>query len=74
MTKYPIISAKNLSIGYDDFLLMKNISFDINKGDIFIIMCGSGCGKSSLLKVMTGLIPAKGGHIYIEGKNFTNAS
>lgn len=74
MTKYPIISAKNLSIGYDDFLLMKNISFEVNKGDIFVIMGGSGCGKSSLLKVMTGLIPAKGGHIYIEGKNFTNAT
>ncbi|MBQ9738156.1 MAG: ATP-binding cassette domain-containing protein [Alphaproteobacteria bacterium] len=74
MTKTPIITAKNLSVGYDDFLLMKNISFEINKGDIFIIMGGSGCGKSSLLKVMTGLVPAKGGHVYIEGKNFTNAT
>lgn len=74
MTKTPIIMAKNLSVGYDDFLLMKNISFEVNKGDVFIIMGGSGCGKSSLLKVMTGLVPPKGGHVYIKGKNFTNAS
>jgi len=74
MTQTPIITAKNLSIGYDDFILMKNISFEVNKGDIFVIMGGSGCGKSSLLKVMTGLIPAKSGHVWINSKNFTNAT
>lgn len=74
MTKTPIISVKNLSIGYDNFILMKNISFEVGKGDIFVIMGGSGCGKSSLLRVLTGQIPAKSGHVWIDGKNFTNAT
>ena len=52
-----IIRAENLSIGYDNKIIMRNLSFDIPKGDIFIIMGGSGCGKSTLLRTLTGLIP-----------------
>jgi phospholipid/cholesterol/gamma-HCH transport system ATP-binding protein len=74
MIQNPVIQAKNLTIGYDENVLMKNISFNIHKGDIFIIMGGSGCGKSSLLRVLTGLMPAQSGHVWIDGKNFTNAS
>ncbi len=74
MKKQVVIQAEKLSVGYDSLLLLKDIDFKINKGDIFIIMGGSGCGKSSLLRVLTGLVPAKSGHVWINGKNFTNAS
>lgn len=74
MKKQAIIEAKKLSVGYDSQLLMKDIDFKINQGDIFIIMGASGCGKSSLLRVLTGLTPAKSGHVWINGKNFTNAT
>lgn len=67
------IMAQNLTMGYDDFILQKNMSFQVNKGDVFIVMGGSGCGKSSLLKVLTGLIPPLNGTVFINGKNFTNA-
>lgn len=49
------IRADNLTIAYGDFVLMKNLSFNVNEHDIFIIMGGSGCGKSSLLRILTGL-------------------
>ena len=68
-----IIRAENLSIGYDDKVIMKNLSFDIPKGDIFIIMGGSGCGKSTLLRTLTGLIPAHSGQIWIRDIDFINA-
>ena len=42
------ITVQNLTMGYGDFILQKNMNFSVNKGDIFIIMGGSGCGKSSL--------------------------
>lgn len=74
MKKQVIIKGEKLSVGYDSLLLMKNIDFEIHKGDVFIIMGGSGCGKSSLMRVLTGLIPAKAGHVWIDGKNFTNAT
>lgn len=68
------ISAHNLSIGYGSFVLLKNISFDIKQGSIFIIMGGSGCGKSSLLRVLTGLTPPLSGSVFINGKNLTTTS
>lgn len=67
------IDVKNLTIAYGDFVLLDKISFEINKGDVFIIMGGSGCGKSSLLRVLTGLTPIRQGKILIDGKNFTKA-
>ena len=74
ITTPPQIEVRNLTIGYDDYVLMKDISFSVNKGDIFIVMGGSGCGKSTLLHVLTGLKPPKSGKIFIDGLNFASAS
>ena len=62
----PIITATNLSFGYGDFMLMKDISFQVNEHDIFIIMGGSGCGKSTLLHILTGLKAAAKGKIIVD--------
>lgn len=67
------IIAKNLTVGYGDFVLLKDIDFTVNKHDIFIIMGGSGGGKSSLLRVLTGLVPPQHGQVFIDGINFTAA-
>ena len=69
-----IISVKDLSIGYEGHAIMKHLSFEIKKGDIFIIMGGSGCGKSTLLRTMTGLLPALSGHIIVNGIDMVTAS
>ena len=61
----PIIRVEHLSIGYENKVIMKDLSFAIPRGDIFIIMGGSGCGKSTLLRTLTGLIPAQTGQIWI---------
>ncbi len=74
MSNRSIIHVENLSIGYEDKIIMQNLSFQIAKGDIFIIMGGSGCGKSTLLRTLTGLIPAKSGQIWIQGTHFLQAS
>jgi len=50
---------------YGDFLIQKDLTFDIQSKDIFIIMGGSGCGKSTLLKHLIGLVrPASGQVLY----------
>jgi phospholipid/cholesterol/gamma-HCH transport system ATP-binding protein len=55
------ITVRNLDMAYGDFVIQRNLSFTINRGDIFIIMGGSGCGKSTLLKHLVGLKePARG--------------
>jgi phospholipid/cholesterol/gamma-HCH transport system ATP-binding protein len=48
---------------------MNNISFDVKKGEIFGILGGSGCGKSTVLKNLIGLNPPIAGKIFIENQN-----
>lgn len=59
-----------MTISYNNLVLLKDINFTINKHDIFIIMGASGCGKTSLLNVMTGLKKPDNGNIVIDNINF----
>lgn len=67
------IEAENLTIGYGDFILLQNLNFAINQHDVFIIMGGSGCGKSSMLRVLTGLVSPLSGKVFVDGVDFTSA-
>lgn len=69
-----IIDVQNLTVAYDDYIVMRDISFTVNRGDIFIIMGASGCGKSSLLRALTGLLPIPRGSVCIGGSNIATAS
>ncbi len=52
-------------MAFGDFLVQRDLSFDVSRGKILVIMGGSGCGKSTLLKHMVGLIrPARGQVLY----------
>ena len=63
--KKPHIIIRDLTMAYGDFVVMHDLTFTINHGDIFIIMGGSGCGKSTMMTIMTGLkSPAKGQVFY----------
>jgi phospholipid/cholesterol/gamma-HCH transport system ATP-binding protein len=57
--------VRDLTMAYGDFVLMRDLTFTINRGDIFIIMGGSGCGKSTMMTILIGLkAPAKGKVLY----------
>lgn len=59
------IEVRDLTMAYGSFVIQRDLSFTIDRGDIFIIMGGSGCGKSTLLRHLVGLKePAKGQVIY----------
>lgn len=69
----PHIRVEDLTMAYGSFVLQHDLSFTINRADIFIIMGGSGCGKSTLLRHLVGLkAPAQGRVLYGE-KNFWDA-
>jgi phospholipid/cholesterol/gamma-HCH transport system ATP-binding protein len=69
-TMQPVIEVRDLDLGYNDYVVMRNLSFSVNKGDIFIVMGVNGCGKSTLLKSLIGLkTPTKGKVLYY-GKSF----
>ncbi len=68
------IQVRDLTMAYGSFVIQRDLTFDINRGDIFVIMGGSGCGKSTLLKHMLGLIAPSTGDILYNGSSFTGAS
>lgn len=66
----PLIIVKDLDMGYDDFVIMKDLNFTVNRGDIFIIMGASGCGKSTLLKILIGLKRPLSGKVLYRDMSF----
>ena len=64
------ITVRDLTMAYGDFVVMRDLNFDVNRGDVFIIMGGSGCGKSTLLKQMIGLRAPARGDIAYQGVSF----
>jgi len=69
----PIIRVENLTAGYGDFTILKDINFEVRPGEVFIILGGSGCGKSTLLKLMINLIRPMTGKILIGGTDIVTA-
>lgn len=67
------IVAKNLSIGYGEKIIIQDVDFEVRNNDIFIIMGASGCGKSTMLKVLTGLMPPLKGKFFIDEVDYLNA-
>jgi len=67
------IDVRNLSVGYGQNVLLQNLNFSVNEGEIFVILGGSGCGKSSLLKNLFGLYEPLSGSVLIEGQDITDA-
>lgn len=68
------ISVKDLSMGFGTRLVQQHLSFEVQRGEIFVIMGTSGCGKSTLLRHLVGLLEPLSGDIAYDGRSFTGAS
>ncbi len=68
-----IIRVEDLTAGYDDRTVLEHVTFDVRRGEVFVILGGSGCGKSTLLKHMIGLYPPVAGHVLIDGADIVTA-
>ncbi len=67
MKKDTIVEARNLDVGYDGKAVLKNVNFSIRRGEITVILGKSGCGKSTILKTLIGLLPVISGEISFFG-------
>jgi phospholipid/cholesterol/gamma-HCH transport system ATP-binding protein len=63
----PLIRVRELEVGWGNQLLLKSASFDVARGDVFVILGASGCGKSTLLRYLIGLETPRAGSISIAG-------
>lgn len=69
----PRIQVSGVEMGFGDYVVQKNIIFDVNPAEIFVIMGASGCGKSTLLRTMIGLEPPRAGEVRYDGVPFWSA-
>lgn len=65
---HPVITAKHLTQKFGDFVAVDNVSFEILPGEIFGFLGSNGCGKTTTMKMLTGLLPATEGEARIFGK------
>jgi len=69
--KNSIVEFKNISLSYGNRLILDNISFKINEGEIFGMLGPNGVGKSTIFNLLTGLIKPNSGQIKINGIDVT---
>jgi phospholipid/cholesterol/gamma-HCH transport system ATP-binding protein len=62
-------SVRGVTMRFGSNTVFRDVSFDVRRGEVFVILGGSGCGKSTLLKLMIGLRPPTGGSITILGED-----
>ena len=67
------IEVQDLTMAYGDFVVMRDLNFTIGKGEVFIIMGGRGCGKSTLMRHLIGLQSPAKGTVFYEGESFWDA-
>jgi len=70
----PIIRVRDLAVGYGDTVLLEHVTFDVHRGEVFVILGGSGSGKSTLLKHMIGLNEPVSGSVLIDGDDIVTAT
>src|ERR1700733_8409816 len=69
-----LISVRHMTMAYGSFVLMRDLNFVVRPRDIFVIMGGSGCGKSTVLRHLIGLKEPAAGEIIYGDINFTEAT
>ncbi len=67
----PLIRVENVSKSFGTFQAVRNVSLTIDKGEIFALLGGSGCGKTTLLRMLAGFEETTGGKIFIDGQDMT---
>ena len=67
-----MLELKNVKKSYDGTVVLKDISLDIEEGEIVSILGPSGCGKTTLLNLILGIVDADGGKIIFNGEDLTD--
>jgi phospholipid/cholesterol/gamma-HCH transport system ATP-binding protein len=69
----PLVEIRGLTMAYGDFVIQRNLDIEIQRGEIFVVMGASGCGKTTLLRHLVGLKSPARGEILYDGEDFWGA-
>lgn len=70
----PIVEVEHVDAGYPGVTVLRDVSFSVNRGEVFVLLGGSGCGKSTIMKHLIGLNPAVAGTIRVDGLEMNRAN
>ena len=68
----PAIEFRDVVLAFDDRVVLDHLSFKVNKGETKIILGGSGGGKSTIIKLVLGLLKPDSGRIFVDGEDITD--
>src|SRR6476619_8199118 len=68
----PAIEFRNVVLAFDDRVILDDLSFKVMKGETKIILGGSGGGKSTIIKLVLGLLKPDEGRILVDGEDITD--
>jgi len=68
----PAIEFRDVHLAFDDRMVLDGLSFKVAKGETKIILGGSGCGKSTTIKLVLGLLKPDAGQIFVNGEDITH--
>ncbi len=71
MTEAPIIRVTGVAQRFGARMVFRDVTFDVARGEVFVILGGSGCGKSTLMNQMVGLLRPTAGEIEVAGHHIT---
>ncbi len=69
-----IIELSHVDAGYPGNVILHDVSFQVKRGEVFILLGGSGCGKSTIMKHMIGLNPVLAGRLTVAGMEWTRGT
>jgi len=72
MPNMPILKTENLTVQFGNQIILKNISFALNKGEIVGVIGPNGCGKTTLLNAISGFNKHSSGEIFVDGEDISD--
>lgn len=73
-SEQPVIRVQHLVARYGERTILSDINCEVQRGEVFVIVGGSGCGKTTLLRHMIGLQLPASGRVFIDGEDVTRAN
>jgi len=67
----PAIEFRNVDLAFDDQVILSDVSFSVGRGETRFVLGGSGTGKSTVIKLILGLLKPDAGQIFVEGEDIT---
>lgn len=68
-----MLEVKNLNVYYGMIHAIRDVSFEVNQGEVIALIGANGAGKTTILHTVSGLLPSKSGAVTFEGKDITKA-